>query len=75
MDTTRARTDSYLSTMQGFLDVVVANRRELSNGGEEETAAEETPVQTSAAAPEQEAEIDEDLTDLDVPEHFFNKES
>ena len=53
----------------------MANRRELSNGGEEETAAEETPVQTSAAAPEQEAEIDEDLTDLDVPEHFFNKES
>lgn len=39
MDTTRARTDSYLASMQGFLDVVISNRMELSSGSadEEET--------------------------------------
>ena len=30
IDTTKSRTDNYLNTMQGYLDVVVANRLELS---------------------------------------------
>ena len=77
MDTTRARTDSFLSTMQGFLDVVMANRRELSTGSAEEEAPAPEPVmpeQTQAdSAPEAE---EEDLKTLDVPERFFNgKES
>lgn len=84
MDTTRARTDSYLASMQGFLDVVISNRMELSSGSadEEETReaqpAEEQPQESTAAPQEKESSesADEDLKDLDVPEHFFNgKES
>ena len=84
MDTTRARTDSYLASMQGFLDVVISNRMELSSGSadEEETReaqpAEEQPQENTAAPQEKESSesADEDLKDLDVPEHFFNgKES
>lgn len=76
MDTTRARTDSYLSTMQGFLDVVLANRRELSTGSEE---PEETPQpakpEGDTASLQQEESSESELSDLEVPEHFFNKES
>lgn len=84
MDTTRARTDSYLASMQGFLDVVISNRMELSSGSadEEETReaqpAEEQPQENTVAPQEKESSesADEDLKDLDVPEHFFNgKES
>lgn len=84
MDTTRARTDSYLASMQGFLDVVISNRMELSSGSadEEETReaqpSEEQPQENTAAPQEKESSesADEDLKDLDVPEHFFNgKES
>lgn len=84
MDTTRARTDSYLASMQGFLDVVISNRMELSSGSadEEETReaqpAEEQPQENTAVPQEKESSesADEDLKDLDVPEHFFNgKES
>ena len=84
MDTTRARTDSYLASMQGFLDVGISNRMELSSGSadEEETReaqpAEEQPQENTAAPQEKESSesADEDLKDLDVPEHFFNgKES
>ena len=84
MDTTRARTDSYLASMQGFLDVVISNRMELSSGSadEEETReaqpAEEQPQENTAAPQEKESSesADEDLKDLDVPEHLFNgKES
>ena len=84
MDTTRARTDSYLASMQGFLDVVISNRMELSSGSadEEETReaqpAEEQPQENTVVPQEKESSesADEDLKDLDVPEHFFNgKES
>ncbi len=84
MDTTRARTDSYLASMQGFLDVVISNRMELSSGNadEEETReaqpAEEQPQENTVVPQEKESSesADEDLKDLDVPEHFFNgKES
>lgn len=76
MDTTRARTDSYLSTMQGFLDVVVANRRELSADSEEEETAPSTAApEGNAAASLQEENTEAELSDLEVPEHFFNKES
>ncbi len=67
MDTTRARTDSYLATMQGFLDVVTANRRELStDGAESEEADMEAAMNTAPVEPEP------DLASLDVPEHFFH---
>lgn len=82
MDTTRARTDSYLASMQGFLDVVISNRMELSSGasGEEEAPitqpAQEQPRESAEEPQERSETSDGDLKDLDVPEHFFNgKES
>lgn len=76
MDTTRSRTDSYLSAMQGFLDVVLANRRELSTGSDEAETVSQNPEDNSAAVSQtQDAAADDALSDLEVPEHFFNKES
>lgn len=43
IDTSKARSDSLLNTLQGFLDVVTANRAELAPAQvERETAGEET---------------------------------
>lgn len=77
MDTTRARTDSYLASMQGFLDVVISNRMELSSGSaDEEETREAQPAEEQPQEKESSESADEDLKDLDVPEHFFNgKES
>lgn len=76
MDTTRARTDSYLSTMQGFLDVVVANRRELSAGSEEEeTISPSGMTEEGTTSARQEEPAEAELSELEIPEHFFNKES
>ena len=50
MDTAKARHDAYMSSLQGFLDVVTTNRAELNPTAEEpapkktETKAEELPI-------------------------------
>lgn len=75
METTKARTDSQLSTMQGFLEVVSTNRKELA------PSPEEIPVEpsvTNTKSDEISGNSDDDLGDsipaLDIPEKFFNKE-
>lgn len=80
METTRTRIDSYLATMQGYLDVVTANRQELAPKPEPEPVK----VPTAPAAPaaptaanvqkEKPAAKEENIPALDIPEQFFNKE-
>ena len=84
IETTRSRSETFLSTMQVYLDTVDANRASLvpdSLDGESEpapapaSATEEAiepqaPVSQSAAS----SDADEDLPALDIPEQFFNKE-
>jgi len=74
IDTTKARTDKYLNSMQGFLDVVVANREELRP---KEDSPEET-VSTTSNKEEEKSDTDamkkEAPTTIDISEDFFNKE-
>lgn len=59
IDTTKARYDNFLSSLQGYLDVVVANRNELlpveEEPAEEKTLADEVK-EMSQEVPEQRAE-------------------
>lgn len=81
VDTTRTRTDNYLNTMQGFLDVVVANRTELAPQPEE---PQEQPTKSNTASGSQNTTVSETVSEqndgegnlppLDIPEQFFNKE-
>ncbi len=54
IDTTRARNETFLNTMQGYLDVIVGNRAELNPQPEPKPA--ERPRET-AAAPQQAAPV------------------
>jgi hypothetical protein len=80
IETTKNRTETFLSTMQVYLDTVDANRASLVpetlDQAEEQPASEPQPeVQpqqpTNTASNSNE---DEDLPALDIPEQFFNKE-
>lgn len=81
METTQARTETYLNTMQQYLDVVVANRQELNPTPEPTPVvtpapkAVEKPVnepagKNSSAVSQNE---EEELPSIDIPESFFNK--
>lgn len=80
METTQARTDNYLQTMQGYLDIVLANRKELAPSQEsapdpvqEPKAATTTPANATPASNNGASEED-DVPALSIPESFFNKE-
>ncbi len=75
METTRSRTESYLNSMQGYLDVVVANRQELSPQPEPQARDEEVQIPRTMVEQEIEApEQSDGSATLDIPEQFFNKE-
>lgn len=74
METTQARTETFMQTMQGYLDIVVANRQELVP---QEVAQPEPSVkQPQPVEPQEtgEAASDDNVPALDIPESFFNKE-
>ncbi len=56
IDTSKARSDSLLNTLQGFLDVITANRAELAPEQMIAQPEEEESTQESAEAKEQESE-------------------
>jgi cell division septum initiation protein DivIVA len=72
IDTTKARTDKYLNTMQGFLDVVVANREELRPQEEVKSEPAAVVAEEKPAAPE-EPKKDEGPS-IAISEEFFNKD-
>lgn len=74
METTQARTETFMQTMQGYLDIVVANRQELVP---KEVAQPEPSVKQPQPVEPQETEeaaSDDNVPALDIPESFFNKE-
>ena len=74
METTQARTETFMQTMQGYLDIVVANRQELVP---QEVAQPEPSVKQPQPVESQETEevaSDDNVPALDIPESFFNKE-
>lgn len=82
METTKQKADSYLSQMQGYLDVVTSNRAELAPAeaapAMPEQAAtpfqEEVPVETVQTNIPAESNDDAGNTGIDVPDVFFNQE-
>jgi hypothetical protein len=75
METTQARTENYLQTMQGYLDIVTANRQELmpETSAQAAYASAQQPVPTEEALPE--GSEKEEPPALEVPESsFFNKD-
>ena len=78
METTQARTENYLQTMQGYLDVVIANRQELAPQPEPTPAANPAPQQNTVSAGDaknqETGDKEEDVPALSIPESFFNKE-
>lgn len=79
METTQARTENFMQTMQGYLDVVVANRQELAP--QPEVAAEPTNHAVKAPTPttsenkaSENEQAEDDVPALSIPESFFNKE-
>ncbi len=72
METTQARTENYLQTMQGYLDIVVANRNELLPQKEAPMGQTVEPITTSTAST---STADEDIPALSIPEHFFEKKN
>ena len=80
METTQARTENFLQTMQGYLDIVMANRKELAP--EPEPSPAPIPEKKApAVAPESSSTItgnsqndEDDVPALSIPESFFNKE-
>lgn len=74
METTQARTETFMQTMQGYLDIVVSNRQELIP---QEVAQPEPSVKQPQPVEPQETEeaaSDDNVPALDIPESFFNKE-
>ena len=74
METTQARTETFMQTMQGYLDIVVSNRQELVP---QEVAQPEPSVKQPQPVEPQETEeaaSDDNVPALDIPESFFNKE-
>ena len=76
METTQARTENYLQTMQGYLDIVVANRQELAPQPQEDKNTTARPAEAVKVSAEQQngAPQEEEVPALDIPESFFNKE-
>ncbi len=88
IETTKSRNESYISTMQGYLDVVVANRAEINPEsiideaapavrGTKVTSTMESDAIAAAEAARKSisnAKPEEDGLELDIPEQFFNKE-
>ncbi|MCR5668173.1 MAG: ATPase [Lachnospiraceae bacterium] len=72
IDTTKARTDKYLNTMQGFLDVVVANREELRPQEEVKSEPAAPVAEEKPAAPEEPKK--EEGPSIAISEEFFNKD-
>lgn len=88
IETARNRNETFLATMQQYLDTVDANRASLvpdsMNEGVNDPAAVETassdepvvtdsePVQSTSASSDSSEE--EDVPALDIPDQFFNKE-
>lgn len=74
METTQARTETFMQTMQGYLDIVVANRQELVP--QEVAQLEPSVKQPQQVEPQEteEAASDDNVPALDIPESFFNKE-
>ncbi len=62
IETTRTRTDSFLANMQEYLNVVVDNRAQLMPP--EEVAPEPKPATVA----------EEEVSEISVPDDFFNKE-
>ena len=86
IETTRARDEAFLNTMQVYLDTVNGNRAALVpdslNDGDSDPAASldstgegavQAPEEPKTEAPEA-ASSDDDVPALDIPEQFFNKE-
>ena len=74
METTQARTETFMQTMQGYLDIVVSNRQELVP---QEVAQPEPSVKQPQPVEPQETEeaaSDDNVPALDIPESFFNNE-
>ena len=63
-----------MQTMQGYLDIVVANRQELVP--QEAAQPEPSVKQPQQVEPQEteEAASDDNVPALDIPESFFNKE-
>jgi len=81
IETTKTRTDTFLSTMQVYLDTVDANRaslvpESLNDGATDPaTSLEATAAQPVAEAPGAAVQAaEEEVPALDIPEQFFNKE-
>lgn len=84
IDTTRSRMESYLDQMQGYYDIVCANRNELQSQPEvtenvNNVSVNQTSKQQSAPVVEQ-VEVKQTTENkapeqtLDVPDAFFNKD-
>ncbi len=72
METTQARTDNYLQTMQEYLNIVVSNRNELSAQEEAQTQVDNEPIQTQVT--DSTGQVNDDgLPEISVPESFFDK--
>lgn len=86
IETTRSHNESFLTTMQTYLDTVDANRASLipesmnegvndpaalDAGAPEHTVKEEPAPHNEPASS---ANTDEDVPALDIPDQFFNKE-
>ena len=88
IETTRARDEAFLNTMQVYLDTVNGNRAALVpdslNDGDSdpaasldstgEAAAAAEPALAPAEAQTSDANDDDDVPALDIPEQFFNKD-
>ena len=87
IETTRARDEAFLNTMQVYLDTVNGNRAALVpdslNDGDSDPAssldstgegAVHTNEEPKVEAPDTTSDQDDDVPALDIPEQFFNKE-
>ncbi|MDC7278384.1 MULTISPECIES: ATPase [Pseudobutyrivibrio] len=82
IETAKNRNETFLATMQTYLDTVDANRASLlpdtlSEGSSDTTSAsvsEPTPVAEESAISATASNDEEDVPALDIPDQFFNKE-
>ena len=85
IETTKARDEAFLNTMQVYLDTVNGNRAalvpdSLNDGDADPAASLDSTGEAAATEPSfEQAEApssndDEDIPALDIPEQFFNKE-
>ncbi len=82
IETTRNRTDTFLATMQTYLDTVDANRASLvpetlDDGNNVQAASVEAsaaPAVNNVSSAVRPTADEEETPALDIPEQFFNKE-